>query len=122
MVNSRSSEIVQNIFVVQLVNGRLAQCCELMNGSILVITTESVGVFRSKQAITDPLNTGFVNSLSLVLPEPKDEAQFILEVASGCISLISGHVLLLLPNQITMFNNKEDALYGKHAIGTLKYM
>lgn len=90
------------------------------NGSVLVISSEALAYYKSIEAISDPLGNGLVELVELSSPVHPSENGFVLEYRAGFVGLTDDFVLLITPNDIQLFADKNDALRNQNEIARLQ--
>ncbi len=90
------------------------------NGSVLVISSEALAYYKSVEAISDPLGNGLVELVELTSALQCGENGFVTEYHAGFVGLTNDRVLLITPNDIQLFTDKNDALRNQNEIARLQ--
>lgn len=80
---------------------------------VLMISAEAVGLYRDRQALTDPLGNG-VLGFELIPPPMRpdwyEEQGFVREQIAGFVGLTSGAVLFIRPDGVALYPDGPSAL------------
>lgn len=118
MLIEDTSDIVKNSIVLTLRNGESVEALELINGQILVLAHNNLSLYKSVESIEDPLANGLLHSAELedTFYLTKEEGRFMQLHRSGVIGLFDEKVILLTPNDIQLFPNRNCALRNQDEI------
>lgn len=97
-----------------------ATAIELLNGQVIVLSLNSIGMYKNKQSISDPLGNGLIH-FEAISPVEKGFAPKVEEFKAGYVGLMGGYVLLLGGFDVRLFTNKSDALYNRNEVLRLAY-
>ena len=119
MLIENTSNLIKQHQRVQLRNQQWADAAELINGQVLVISVDSLALYRSLDAIHDELGNGCLQAVSI--PEPHHiqaiaEQSLLQEHKAGYVGLCDQQTLLITLNDVQMFANKTDALRNQNEI------
>lgn len=120
MLRDGTSKIVQSHEQRQL-RGTPVEVLHLNDGKAIVIAHNALAVYKSAAAIDDDFGQGLLDICDLP-PDvfPSGNAPKLIEHNAGFVGLSHDRALLILPNGIKMYANKNDALYNRSAIANLK--
>ncbi len=118
MLIENSSDIVKSSQLITLSHGEGIEALELINGQVLVLAENGLSLYKTITAIEDPLSSGLVQSAEL---ESKfyllvKEGHFMQEHRSGLVGLFDDKVILITPNDIQLFPNRNSALRNQDEI------
>jgi len=113
MLIENSSDIVSNDQQLALQSGELVDALTLINSQILVLSENTLSVYRSLDSIQDPLGNGLLHTVALQgaaeLVRGQD-GRFMAMKKAGVVGLFDDKVILITPNDIQLFANRNDAL------------
>jgi len=113
MLIENSSDIVSNDQQLALHSGELVDALTLINSQILVLSENTLSVYRSLDSIQDPLGNGLLHTVALQgaaeLVRGQD-GRFMAMKKAGVVGLFDDKVILITPNDIQLFANRNDAL------------
>ena len=122
MLFEGSSDIIEQHSSITLPNGDNADMLVLFNGLTLVIYGQGMAMYRTSDSVTDPLGNGLIDQVDLLNEkafESSDEG-YVKEYTAGYVGLVDQRALLITPNYIQLYPNKEAALRNKDEIARLK--
>lgn len=94
----------------------------LVQGQVILIGGDAVGVYRSRAALADPLGNGAFGYE--LLPEDlrtaPGDAGYVKVQRSGYIGLHSGAALFIRPDGLALFANSQDALANRDMIWLIR--
>lgn len=118
MLIENNSNIVKSSKVLSLNHGEKVEALELINGQILVLAQNSLSLYKSLDAIEDPLANGLLDSVELqsefYLKQQQD--RFMDMNRSGVVGMFDDKVILITPNDIQLFPNRTSALRNQDEI------
>jgi hypothetical protein len=118
MLIENNSNIVKSSKVLSLIHGEKVEALELINGQILVLAQNSLSLYKSLNAIEDPLANGLLDSIELptefYLKQQQD--RFMEMNRSGVVGMFDDKVILITPNDIQLFPNRASALRNQDEI------
>lgn len=118
MLIENNSNIVKSSKVLSLSHGEKVEALELINGQILVLAQNSLSLYKSLNAIEDPLANGLLDSIELptefYLKQHQD--RFMEMNRSGVVGMFDDKVILITPNDIQLFPNRASALRNQDEI------
>ncbi len=115
MIIENSSDLIRAWKLLTLGDGTPVAEAELVNGNALVISPQSIALFRRPGDCVDPLaggmvrNEAFTEGLTLLPP-------FIEEHRAGFVGLTEGMAMLIGLNDVRMYPNRNDALRNQNMI------
>lgn len=116
-----NADIVQNRRLINLDSGEAAEALLLNGGPALVLKPDAIALYRSLEALFDPLQSACMAYTEL--PEGHKLAwhqnQIMQEHKAGYIGLHDGRVLLITPNNIRLYHDKHSALHHIEPIAEL---
>ncbi|MEK9711256.1 MAG: hypothetical protein VW258_01705 [Thalassolituus sp.] len=118
MLIETTSDLIRSYSAVTLADGREACEAVLINDNALVISADSIALFRRAGDCTSELSGGFMRSFDFSLNVQLD-SPFILDHRAGYVGLSTGAVLLIGLNDVRMYPGKADALRNQNCIGEL---
>lgn len=118
MLTENNSNLIRDVFTTTLASGACADVAELVNDRFLAVASDSLSLFSSRKAVSDPLGNGLLQRVSI--PESDwlvaEEGDFILEHRAGYVGLASGKVLLIGLNDARLFSGPANALRNRDEI------
>jgi len=119
MLIENSSDIVSNDQQLALQSGELVDALTLINSQILVLSENTLSVYRSLDSIQDPLGNGLLHTVALQgaaeLVRGQD-GRFMAMKKAGIVGLFDDKVILITPNDIQLFANRNDALRNQNEL------
>jgi hypothetical protein len=119
MLIENSSDIVSNDQQLALHSGELVDALTLINSQILVLSENTLSVYRSLDSIQDPLGNGLLHTVALQgaaeLVRGQD-GRFMAMKKAGIVGLFDDKVILITPNDIQLFANRNDALRNQNEL------
>ncbi len=89
------------------------------NGNVLVLSESVMAFYKSAAAIDDPLGNGLLDMVDLPEALSANEQGFVVSYRAGFVGLADDKALLITPNDIQLFPNKECALRNQQEIARL---
>lgn len=118
MLIENNSDIVKSSQLLALSNKERVEVLELINGQYLLLAKNGLSLYKTQQAIEDPLANGLLHSAELQ-PEfhlLQEGGRFMKMTKSGVVGLFDDKVILLTPNDIQLFPNRASALRNQDEI------
>jgi len=119
MLIENSSDIVSNDQQLALHSGELVDALTLINSQILVLSENTLSVYRSLDSIQDPLGNGLLHTVALQgaaeLVRGQD-GRFMAMKKAGIVGLFDDKVILITPNDIQLFASRNDALRNQNEL------
>ena len=103
---------------VTLTNNERANVLNIVNGSVLVISSAGFAIYTSEEKINDPLGNGIIDYCefeNFTLPI-SNEGNFLNHHSAGYVELNGGYAILITPNTATLYANKNDALHNRNPL------
>jgi hypothetical protein len=118
MLVENTSDIVKSSKLLTLKNGEQVEALELINSQILVLAENALSLYKDITSIEDPLANGLLHTASLneAVRLKKEDGRFMQMNRSGLIGLFDEKVILLTPNDIQFFPNRNCALRNQDEI------
>lgn len=118
MLIEHTSDIVKSSQLLTLKNGEQVEALELINSQILVLAENALSLYKDIASIEDPLANGLLHTASLAedVSLKQEEGRFMQMHRSGLIGLFDDKVILLTPNDIQLFPNRNAALRNQDEI------
>jgi hypothetical protein len=92
------------------------------NGFVLVLAEDLMALYKDAASIGDPLGNGLKAMVEL-----KDRSLLVRgnnglvsSYSAGFVGLMDDKAILITPNDIQLFKNKQDALYNRQELGRLE--
>lgn len=95
------------------------QFLHFRNGSVLAISQGALAYYKSLDSVSDPLGNGLVDMVELTEPLFATDQGFVEAFRAGFVGLHQERVILITPNDIQLFENKDDALRNQNEIARL---
>ncbi|GAA3924870.1 hypothetical protein [Litoribacillus peritrichatus] len=122
MIHESNSDIIRSSQQHTLANGQPAESLGFHNGLRLVLSANTLAMFKDLESVEDPLGNGLI--ASTVLSEAQHlthrQGQFIESYKAGFVRLIDDRALLVTPNHIQLFPCAQDALRNQNEIAKLE--
>lgn len=122
MILSGSSDIVVTCEFFEEGMHKGCQWLTFANGLVLVINAKFLALYKDAGSIGDELGNGL--NMLVDLPEESHlqltEQGLVSEFRAGFVGLTDEKVILITPNDIQLFRNKQDALNNRDEITRLK--
>lgn len=117
MLIEGSSDIVQHVHTREL-NGHYVELIELHSGQVIALGAHSIALYKSLTAVGDPLGNGLVHSVDIPTTHHlnEDKAPWVQSHTAGFVGLENGMALLILPNDIKLYEGKASALRNHKAL------
>ena len=122
MLIENSSDIVSNDQQLTLLSGELVDALTLINSQILVLSENTLSVYRSLDSIQDPLGNGLLHTAALegaAELQRGEDGRFMAMKKAGIVGLFDEKVILITPNDIQLFANRNDALRNQNELARL---
>jgi hypothetical protein len=118
MLIENNSDIVKSSQPLVLSNGESVEVLELINGQFLLLAKNCLSVYKTQEAIEDPLANGLLHTFELELKFylKINEGRFMKMHRSGLVGLFDDKVILLTPNDIQLFPDRPSALRNQDEI------
>ncbi len=122
MLQEGSASIVKDVETTRL-NNRHIEIMTFHDGRAIALSSNAVGIYRDRATVLDPLGNGLINLVDI----PKqycfheNDAPWVQEHKAGFVQLHKGLSLLILPNDIRLYRNKDDALRNTNPILTIAF-
>lgn len=121
MIHQHSSNIIQAHAEISLQNGDYAEILSFHNDLTLVLSEQTLAMFKDRHSVNDPLGNGLISTVQL---EPEDqlkivEGKIVKNYQSGFVGLMDGRALLVTPNVIQLFPSANDALRNQNELARL---
>ena len=122
MILSGSSDIIVKCEYFESGEHAGSQWLTFANGLVLVVSSAFLALYKNESSIGDELGNG----LNAMVDLPEDALLkltgqgLISEFRAGFVGLMDDKVILITPNDIQLFKNKQDALNNKDEITRLK--
>lgn len=121
MISEFSSDIVVETRRATTPAGEPVELLVFRNRLTLAVSSGALAVYRAPEFFGDPLGNGLVDSVDL--PEggelAEQEGRLVSGIQSGCVNLMDHKVLLILPNEVRLYPDREAALRNRAALVTL---
>ncbi|MEH6348203.1 MAG: hypothetical protein V7785_24110 [Bermanella sp.] len=122
MILSGSSDIIQKCEFME--SGKQVGCQRLTfaNNLVLVISETFLALYKNEACIEDELGNGLSALVELSSDDQLQQTEqgLVREFRAGYVGLMDEKVILITPNDIQLFHNKQDALGNKNEITRLK--
>lgn len=119
MILQSSSDLIVSHEPVLLRSGEPAHEAELINGKILLISSNALALYQKKGDFLDPLGNGCIRTIALPPESHLSQSPFLLEHRAGYVGLSNGGVFLIGLNDIRLYTNSEDALKGQNELARM---
>ena len=118
MLIENTSDIVKSSHLLTLKNAEQVEALELINSQILVLAKNALSLYKDIASIEDPLANGLLHTASLEEAGllKQEDGRFMQMHRSGLIGLFDDKVILLTPNDIQLFPNRNSALRNQDEI------
>ncbi len=120
MLIEDSSDIVDSIQAREI-NGHYVELIALRSGQVIALSAQAITLYRNSAAVGDPLGNGLIHSVDIPAAHHLNEASapWVQSHSAGFVGLSNAMALLLLPNDIKLYDSKESALHNRAALSTL---
>ncbi len=122
MLTEGSASIVSKVERNQLNNHHI-EVLVFHDGRAVVLSSSAIGIYRDRTSVLDPLGNGLINLVEI--PQAycfqEAEAPWVQEHRAGFVRLHNGMSLLILPNDIRLYRNNNDALHNTNPIITIGF-
>jgi len=122
MIIEGNSDIITQCEFFAEEQGQPTQRLTFRNGFVLVLAQHFMALYKSVDAIHDPLGNG----LKALVDLPSDSQLsydstqgFVTEYSAGFVGLHNDKAILITPNDIQLFPHKLDALHNRNEIARL---
>ena len=118
MLVESTSDIVKSSQLLTLKNAEQVEALELINSQILVFSENALSLYKDIASIEDPLANGLLHTASLEesVRLKQEGGRFMAMNRAGLIGLFDEKVILLTPNDIQLFPNRNCALRNQDEI------
>lgn len=118
MLIENNSDIVRGSKILTLAQGEKVEALELINGQFLILAANGLSLYKNLESIEDPLANGLLHSVELEkgFYLKQEQGRFVQMTRSGLVGLYDDKVILLTPNDIQLFPNRECALRNQDEI------
>jgi hypothetical protein len=118
---SGTSDIIDQVFTLDLADNKRVQVLEFRDGKALILAATAIGLYTSLASFNDPLTDG---SLGYAELDDSQQLQWIddsivEEYKSGYVGLKDQRVILITPNAIQLFPGKKQALHNQDCISRI---
>lgn len=124
MINPYSSDVVASHKSMTLRSGEPAQVLTLVNENALLVSRNSLVLYKSVTTVDDALGNGLIDSVSL--PEEfllaEKDGEFVTIYQAGFVGLQDDKAILITPNNVRLYPTKADALANKNQIVQLEFV
>ena len=121
MISEHSSAIVKELRPNTSRSGEPVELLIFGNDLTLAISAHALAVYRHPDCFNDPLGNGLVRTVDL--PDDAvlqvDNGKLVAKIQSGCVDLHDGKILLILPNEIRLYPDRESALRNCNVLAQL---
>lgn len=119
MLLQTTSDLIIATHGLRLNGTEQVELAELQNGLVLVIASQALAMYRSKDAVGDLLGNGLLASVDLPCSLVLEQGHFIKEHRAGYVGLYGDFVLLITFNDVQLFACKQDALNNRNELARL---
>lgn len=116
MLIEESSNLIRKLYQITLASGQAAEAAMLVNGTVLVVTSDAIAQFSSVEAAQDPLGNGLMHSTALPDTVRLSGPPFIERHQAGYVGLNDGLALLIGLNDVRLFYSAQNALRNENEI------
>ncbi len=122
MLQEGSASIVKEVETTRI-NNRHIEIMIFHDGRAVALSSKAIGIYRDRDAVLDPLGNGLINLVDM----PKeycfqeDDAPWIQAHQAGFVKLHKELSLLILPNDIRLYRNNDDALRNTNPIISIPF-
>lgn len=118
MLLDNSSDLIAQHRRDTLADGRVVDIAQLINGQFLAISQDALALYRTAEAIHDPLGNGLLGSVSIPIEHhlQPEQGGYLLMHKAGYVGLSHGMTLLITLNDVQLFANRNDALRNQNEI------
>jgi hypothetical protein len=122
MVLEGSSDIIVRCEYMSEGTHEGSQWLTFRNGFVLVLATDVMALYKSVESIGDPLGNGLKAMVELAGSAQliKASGGLVSSFSAGFVGLMDDKAILITPNDIQLFKNKQDALYNRQELGRLE--
>lgn len=122
MQKEGSSSIIESITCTQAGDdGHYMEILQFFNGKALVLDQKAIAMYKNPAAIADPLGNGLIDCADMDNKPwlSLDDAPWVISHRAGFIGLKRDFCLLILPVDVRLYRNKEDALLNKNVVASI---
>lgn len=122
MLIENSSDVVVTSQLLTLGTGQQVEALTLINRQILVLSENALSVYRSIESIQDPLGNGLLHFAELeqeMFLKQGSDGHFMDMKKAGIVGLFDDKVILITPNDIQLFADRNDALRNQNELARL---
>lgn len=103
------------------INDQYVEALTFNDGRVLALSANAMALYKNRGCLGDPLGNGLLHITSL--PEegqlkPSD-SPWVSTHSAGFVGLSNGMALLILPREIRIYRNNQDALHNHNALASL---
>jgi hypothetical protein len=122
MVLEGSSDIIVRCEYIDEGTHEGTQWLTFRNGFVLVLASDVMALYKSVGSISDPLGNGLKAMVELTGPAQLVRASsgFVSSFTAGFVGLMDDKAILITPNDIQLFTNRQDALYNRQELARLE--
>ncbi len=121
MISEQSSDIVVDTRSEATANGEPVELLMFRNELTVAVSAVALAVYRAPHYFGDPLGNGLINAVDV--PPGQElavrDGRLVAGIRSGCVELMDNKILLILPNEIRLYPNREAGLRNRDLIATL---
>lgn len=118
MISEHSSAIVQEVRQGTSPSGAPVQLLIFANKLTLAVSTHALAIYRNPENFGDPLGNGLIRSIDF--PDNVElhinDGKLVASIQSGCVNLMDDKILLILPNEVRLYSDRESALHNREAL------
>lgn len=118
MLLDNSSDLIVHHHRDHLADGRVVDMAQLINGQFLAISQDALALYRSAEAIHDPLGNGLLASIAIPSEHHLQQEQggYLQRHKAGYVGLSHDMTLLITLNDVQLFASRQDALRNQNEI------
>ncbi|MFT6261460.1 MAG: hypothetical protein ACJA0E_001279 [Bermanella sp.] len=122
MVLEGSSDIIVRCEYIDKGAHEGTQWLTFRNGFVLILAVDAMALYKSADSIVDPLGNGLKDMVELKGSAKLVSASggLVSSFTAGFVGLMDDKAILITPNDIQLFANKQDALYNRQELGRLE--
>lgn len=121
MLIEHSSDLILSVHPGEMPSGQHVDLVVLVNHQVLVISADTLALYKNIESVGDELGNGFINSVAIPAEHHLQtrDGRFLQEHKAGYAGLSGGYALLIGLNTVQMFASKTDALHGHDEVACL---
>jgi hypothetical protein len=117
MIIENNSDIITSQQQGTLADGGYYEYLSLRDGKVIALTANTIALYKSSDAIGDPLGNGLLASSSFAnYPLATNSKPWVSHYRAGFIGLSDDKAILITPMAIQLFQNNQDALNNRNEI------